>query len=125
VPVLRSLGFRVIADSLDPSRDGIGSDGEMISVPTNITPASGTSGYLEAARLAGWNRSQRIADFRRQLASKRRLAVVYDHPCHAGVAAREDLADLIRTAMDEGFAIRTIAAAAGLWPLIPSTRGGA
>lgn len=110
--VLPELGFRVIADAYDKAQDDVTALGGLVSVPTNITAEPGSAGYLETMRLRGRSTKQVVQDFRTQLATKDRLAVVYDHPFFAGIHALDDLAELVRTAMEQGFVICTIGAAA-------------
>ena len=110
-PVLRAHGFRVLADASEGSAQDVAAEDGLLLVPTNIT-AGGSAGYLETARLGGWNGPRLRADFIRQIRTKKHLAVVYDHPFFAGTHALDQVGELVRCAQDEGFRVCTISAAA-------------
>ncbi len=119
VDLLPALGFRVLADAHDadaagpsPLRPG------LTTVPINVTVPGSRAGYLEALRTRGLGRAEILADFRRQLAAKGNFAAVYEHPFYAALHDLPLLADLLRVATDEGFALRPIreAAAAAVPP---------
>ena len=81
-------------------------------MPTNVTAPHGRAGYLEALRARGLGRTEILADFRRQLAARGDFAGVYEHPFFAALHELPLLADLLRAAVDAGFAVRPIREAA-------------
>ena len=106
--LLPSLGFHILADTYDPSAESVSQSGSLRTVPTNITPGAGNAGYLETLQMQGMQKSGIIRHFKKQLASKSRLAVVYDHPFFAGIHALPVLKALVETAMDCGFSVCTV-----------------
>ncbi len=130
--VLRAGGFEVIADGYDLTTEAVTPVDGLLSVPTNVAAGAGTAGYLETAALKRWNSAELAADWKRQLAAKQKLAVVYDHPFFAGTHARRGLGEMVRIALDQGFTVCTVSEAARraqeenfLWPVtsqIPSGR---
>lgn len=122
--VLPACGFHVLADTYDGTREDVAViGGHLLSVPTNVTAVPGSSaGYLEAMHQRGWDARQIARDFRRQLTRKEHLAVVYDHPFFAGIHALDQVGELVRVALDEGFQVETVSAAAHrLAPLVAAT----
>lgn len=122
--LLPELGLRILADSYDvdarsPERVGPG----LVTVPTNITAAGSTAGYLEGMRARGASNAEIRADFRRQLISKECFAGVYEHPFYAALHELPLLSDLLRITVDEGFTVRTIRDAASAAP--PTNRRAA
>lgn len=110
--VLSRCGFEVFADILDAEQEEVGVSDGLLSVPTNITAAPGSAGYLESMRLRGLDQAAISRDFRRQLAAKKQLAVVYDHPFFAGIDGLAEVRALVQVAREEGFQVCTISAAA-------------
>ena len=111
--VLPTHGFRYLVDSHDAGEDGVVSSGGLVTVPTNIIAEPASAGYLEIMRLRGWSTRRIVEDFRHQLLGKHKLAVVYDHPFFAGIHALEQVGELVEVALEEGFYVDTISAAAG------------
>lgn len=109
--VLLAHGFRLLADICDPTWDGVETRDNLVNVPTNITAEPASAGYLEIMRLRGWSQRRIAEDFRMQLNSKRRFAMVYDHPFFAGIHALDQVAELVEVAQDEGFCIETVSTA--------------
>ncbi len=110
--LLPGFGFRILADVYSKGECAIPAREEgLVHIPTNITAAPGTAGYLETMKTRGWNQLQTVRDFRAQLATSGRLAVVYDHPFFAGTHALRELRELVKVALTEGFTVCTISAA--------------
>ncbi len=110
--VLRSLDFQTLADLYNPFQEEVASLEGLLVFPTNVHPDAGSAGYLETMRLDSRPTREIIAHFRRQLRAKAELAVVYDHPFFAGVHALEQVKAMVEAALDEGFQVATIQAAA-------------
>lgn len=107
--LLASLGFKHLADEYSPSADGPSVTKEKLTlVPTNITPGSGRSGFIETARGQDLSDQALLDNFRKQLLTKQRLAIVYDHPFYAGIHAIPVVSAMIETAQRCGFRICTI-----------------
>lgn len=110
--VLPAYGFCFLVDTCDTVADEVEARGKLVSVPTNVIAEPQSAGYLEIMRLRGWSRARVTEDFRAQLATKHKLAVVYDHPFFAGIHALEQVGELVEVAQEEGFCVGTISAAA-------------
>ena len=109
--VLASLDFAIVADAHGDGLEAIGQvNGHpcLRTVPTNIVGEPGGVGYLEHLRASGLSRDAAMDDFARRLAGTQRLAVVYDHPCVAGLALLPLVRSLIDIARSLGCEIVTI-----------------
>lgn len=111
--VLAGLGFEYVADRHGEGEGvaGVAEAPGLAAVATNVTGEPGGVAYLEHSRARGLTEGEIVDDFVGRLEGIRSLAVVYDHPCYAGVHDLGLVAALIGAARARGFRIVTLAEA--------------
>jgi peptidoglycan/xylan/chitin deacetylase (PgdA/CDA1 family) len=112
--VLKACNLSVSADRHDNRLEAVSFDGSVRDVPTNIAGEPGGVGYIEHMRALGASDDCLLADFRGRLGTCKRFAVVYDHPCFAGVRESSLVKRMIATSRDMGFHPVTITQLADL-----------
>lgn len=107
--VIEELGFAYLAD--EHGTEGVerlAHASGVASVATNFTGEPGGVAYLEHLRARGLGDGAVEADFAERLEGVESLAVVYDHPCHAGVHELPTIARMVEIALDRGFEVATL-----------------
>jgi len=107
--VLEDLNFSYVSDIFGEDFSGIkrafqGSN--LLQVPVNIAGKLG-EGYIESLDSQRFSDDQIIFDFRNKISNKD-LAIVYDHPCYAGVKRIAIVERMIKKVKSQGFAVTTI-----------------
>lgn len=83
---------------------------EALQIPTAFAGEPGGIGYLEWLTARGMDRDQALSHFATQLdAQPRQFAVVYDHPCFAGIEALALLREMIIHCKRAGTDMSTLA----------------
>ena len=106
--VLKEFGFEYVSDSYDtsyPRTEGlkeIFKDSNLPNINVNVTTDNGIA-YLENLRSRGANDEEILEDFRKQLQSTKRFAIVYDHPYYAGIYELDIVKRMIYEAINHGF----------------------
>jgi len=112
--VLKACNLSVSADRHDNRLEAVSFDGSVRDVPTNFAGEPGGVGYIEHLRARGASNDYLLADFRLRLGACKRFAVVYDHPCFAGVREISMVTRMIATSRELGFHPVTITQLADL-----------
>lgn len=108
--ILKEMGFKASADRHGPREsDAICEDG-FCTLPTNMVSEPGGVAYFESRAARGYDGRDLVQEFQASLQDNRRLYVLYDHPCYAGVRALDSVRAVLRCAMENGVAITTYSA---------------
>lgn len=110
--ILPDYGIRILADShgTDTHTMERTSPDEALQVPTAFAGEPGGIGYLEWLTARGMDRDQALSHFAAQLdAQPRRFAILYDHPCFAGIEALALLREMVVHCKRAGTDVMTLA----------------
>ncbi|MEE9259341.1 MAG: polysaccharide deacetylase family protein [Nitrospinaceae bacterium] len=108
--ILELLGFEYVADAHGDHLEDIAPAApskSLFQVPTNILGEPGGVGYLENLRARGMERGKILDHFRKKLENKN-MAVVYDHPCFAGIQELPLVEEMVHIARSLGFHLTTL-----------------
>jgi peptidoglycan/xylan/chitin deacetylase (PgdA/CDA1 family) len=110
--ILRNKGFRIVADHHGEDLETVTNLGDenrpLYSIPTNLVGEPGGIGYIEHLRAKHLSDTEILEKFASDLRAKKRLAVMYDHPCFAGIQELGVLETLIQRARDMDFTVVTL-----------------
>lgn len=107
--ILHKLGFLYVSDThTDKPFEKIVRSKGLSKIPTNIAGEPGGVGYLEYCRALKMSDSQILLDFKEKLDTRKKLAVVYDHPYYTGTKEIILLKKMIRLAKDMRISIITM-----------------
>ena len=108
--VLESMNFKYVADAhgielnkIEKVEDGP----NLYQVPTNILGEPGGIGYIENLRAQGMDDKEILIRFEGSLEGKK-TAVVYEHPCYAGVQELPLVEKMVCSARTLGFRTTTL-----------------
>lgn len=105
--ILKSMGFRASADRHGLEENNIVRETGLYTFPTNLVAEPGGVAYLESLAALGYSPADAIDRFNAIISDDRRLYVLYDHPCFAGVAALETVRGILQCARENGLTIFT------------------
>ena len=108
--VLESLGFQYVADAYGKNIKNITyakNTSNLLQVPTNILGEPGGIAYIENLRARNMNDDEIQKEFSSTL-DDQFLAVLYDHPCYAGVRELSMLKMMVDIVRSKGFQIVTL-----------------
>lgn len=105
--VLKDMGFKASADRHGANETSIMCEDGFYTLPTNLVSEPGGVAYFESLAAEGYCQEALIQAFRSALGDDRRLYVLYDHPCFAGICALENVRAVVRCAADIGVEVTT------------------
>lgn len=105
--VLKDTGFKASANRHGVNETSILYDDGIYTLPTNLVAEPGGVAYFESFAAEGYRQEALLKAFRTALGDDRRLYVLYDHPCFAGIRAIENVKAIVRCAVDNGVEITT------------------
>lgn len=107
--ILHELKFSYIADiHSDKPIETVTMRNGIACMPTNITGEPGGVGYIEYCRASLMDDPEILRDFKNKLITRKKLAIVYDHPYYAGVREIGMVKKMLQTAIRMDYAIVTM-----------------
>lgn len=106
--VLATNGFMGSADRHGPDENEVECQEDFCTLPTNLVAEPGGVAYFESLAAQGFDSAGIASQFESTLAGERRIYVLYDHPCYAGVTALDAVRSVVRCAKKNGVEVTTM-----------------
>lgn len=100
--VLRSTGFKASADRHGPDENDVIFRDGFCTLPTNLVAEPGGVAFIESLAAQGLDDQAIVERFAEQLHDDRKLLVLYDHPCFAGIRGLNALRGVVQYALEQG-----------------------